>query len=340
MPMKIKAGICTLLMAVLVTGLLCSCGSSSNKGTGWIRTNTNNMQNERFVTTDGENLYYINDLRLCEWNLEAGETAIAELDQSLYGILQYVDGKLYYAGGIYPKIWNGETRRFEIIPIRTWEATECFQSDGEYFYTDIAERENYSYGETGLFRIKMNDLEDCEKLLDARPSKICLQGEYIYVMFDFVFDEDDDTPYRGTWRLDLDGGNPIQVLESCPEYFIVTEDRIYYSEEKEYYNEDGWSYYAEDVLHSMNLDGSEQYTYEDVILGDGLNVTDSYIFYVDYDTERIHRVTLDGTENIELNQSRSGPINVMDELLVYYNYDEGKLYAMDCHGLNSYCISS
>lgn len=338
--MKTKRLLCLTIGIVLLASLLCSCKAPVREKLEQIRTNTNNMQNNRMATSDGEWLYYINGLDFCKWKPGENETIIAELSQNFYGILQYVDRKLYYADGTYPRVWNDETESFEIIPLEVWIDATCFQTDGKYYYTDCAWWAADPYGDTGVFRIDVTNPDEGEKILNEIPSEIYLHGEYIYVMFDFIFDEDDNTSYRGTWRLDLDGGNPIQVLESCPEYFVVTEDRIYYSEDKVYYHEDGWSYYAEDWLHSMNLDGSEQYTYEDVMLGDGLNVTDSYIFYIDYDTGRIHRMTLDGTENIELNQSDSGPINLLDDWLIYRNYDDGKLYAMDYHGLNSYCISN
>lgn len=321
-----KRVICIVLICVLMTGLLSACDSSSEKKltiVEEIRIAANNMQNRGAIATDGKWLYFDgNNQGMYKVRLEDGtEKSLVSTDIDPWH-LTYVDGEFYFRlyssyDTIAPYQWDDNKEKSKEITLDFKVFEDCFQTDGEYYYVN-----NYTsgdIGENGVYRVSVDDPQNYTKIMEGFPYRLILQGDYLYAISHISGFNGIDNPYYGTWRIDLDGGNPIKVLDSCPVYLIVTEDRVYYD------NED-------DVVCAMDLDGSNKKIYADARTDWGLNVIGDYIVYIDANTSNIHRMNKDGSENIELNVQACTGLHVAGEWLVYQDDTESRYYKINIDG--------
>lgn len=118
-----------------------------------------------------------------------------------------------------------------------------------------------------------------------------------------------ENQYYGTWRLEKDGSNPMKLLDYCPGYMVFASDTIYFMDK-------------ERILWAMKNDGSAKQKYDEVYVGNGLNVTEDYVFYIDKETEYIYRMNADGSNQLQLNSDRSERINIAGEWLVYVSLEQ------------------
>lgn len=306
-----------ILSVLILSVIMClwnACASSEAEHEE-LRIVANNIQNIESVTTDGEWIYYSNS-GLRKVRLEDGKEdalVIGDLDP----------WKLFYLGNaLYFDELNCKYYKYiegmpcEELNISPYLEHYCFQTDGKYYYLSHV----VDNLEKGVYRVNVDNSNDYTKLMDISPTKMVLQGDYLYVTSAVDSFGEEENLQKGTWRIDLNSNDTIKLFDYCPSHLIVTEDRVYYEND-------------EDILCSMNLDGTENIVYEGINPRSGLNVSDEYIFYIDYETEIIHRMNLDGSDNIELNNSRSiEGINILGDWLIYKNFDAQEYYKMNFDG--------
>lgn len=287
-----------LLLLILVLVITSGAKAPSEEQ---IRISSNNLNNGGLVATDGKWLYYTGE-GLVKERLDDGEKYTVISDEIHPEHYLYWGNSLYYYTfpGYYKLKGNsGEDLGFSVF-------TEgCIQFDGKNYY--VTGSGNYDGG--GVFSAKASDIEKAKNIADIHPTEILSNGEYLYLISGFGSINDAPNLNYGTWRIDKDGKNQIELMDYCPSYIVFSEDRIYYT------NEDH-------LLCSMDFDGENEEIFDDVYVGSGLNVADGYIFYVDRDSDNIYRMNEDGSDKTRLNTTRSGNINIAGKWLIYEDHDD------------------
>ncbi len=133
--------------------------------------------------------------------------------------------------------------------------------------------------------------------------------------------------HHGVTRMKTDGSDAELILDSCPDYFVFSEKKIYYTED--------------DYLFSMNFDGSNKKQFGSFEVGKGLNVSDGYIYYVDADDSLIHKVSEeDNLLNTVISDCHCESINIVGDWIVYRNTDDHSLiYKMKNDGSENKFLS-
>lgn len=272
----------------------------------------NNVQNGALVASDGTWIYY-NDSGLCKMRLKDGSGQSVVSSDIYAEHMFYIGNNLYYYSfpGYYVLDGTvGEDLGFSVF------TENCIQSDGKKFY--VTGSSNYEDG--GVYSTKVGNTEKGTKLSDIHPTRLLLQGDYLYVVSGFSSINDLPNENYGTWRMNLNGKDPISIFDYCPSYLVFSGDKMYYP------NEDR-------AICSANLDGSDETVFEGTAVSGGLNVSEDYIFYIDRDTQTIHRMDKDGGNKTELNSDRSGYLNIVGEWIFYENQDyDYEIYKMSFDG--------
>lgn len=305
---------------LIITGMLYACNNSASMiSKEEIRITENNIQNESLVT-DGEWVYYC-DGEMKKIKISDGtEETIDDVDAMQKEVLFCIGDKLYFYDVFDQNYGYIDLKKEKVIKELELDmlSVENFRTDGQYYYIN---GEKDTDGNKGIFRARVGNINDCTKIMDIDAARFYLHGDYLYVMsWEEIADENGNL-CKGTWRIDLDGKNKMCVLDFCPNTFIMSGDDIFYIDEK----------YR---LCSMKLDGTEKNIYEDIIIYSGLNATEEYVFYTDKESNVIHRMSKDGTENIELSTEYCASyFNIIGEWLIYANqWDEYEYYKMNFDG--------
>lgn len=244
-----------------VDGLISIAAPQSEKAVKYsgeeIRRITNNLQNLD-IATDGEWLYF-NHGGLCKTPLNGDGETVRVVDRYYPWGIFFLGDKLYFNfGREYMYLETDNLTANLICPIAE---SECFQTDGTYYYVDYPANSNAA---RGVYRVSVENPREYELIFDARPTGLKLQGKYLYVISAYGQINGTDNPYYGVWRIELDGSNPIRIMEKLTNYMIFSEDRIYCQD-------DDYS------LYSIALDGSDRQNYG-VKFDHGMNVSDEYFF--------------------------------------------------------------
>lgn len=280
-----------------------------------IQTAVNNIQNGGLVATDGKWLYY-DDNGLCKVRLKDGtKQSVVSRDISPEEMFYVGDSLYYFSFMNYYKLEknsdSGEDLGFSAF------TQNCFQTDGKnYYITGFGNVDD----ENGVYSVKVGNSKKVTQISNISPSKIYMYDDYLYVISRFDLINEMKNENQGTWRMDKDGKNKIFLFDLCPDYMVFSGDTIYYTDRY-------------DTICSMKLDGSCQEVYEGTEVGGGLNVSEEYVFYIDYTTYTIHRMDKDGSNNMELNQEKSAELNIIGEWIFYKNQSyDNKIYKMNFDG--------
>lgn len=279
-----------------------------------IRAAANNLQNGGIIASDGKWLYY-NDSGLCKERLSDGKKQSVISGNIEPEEMFFVgDSLYYYTLSGYRKI-HGKSNIGADLGYGVF-TEQCLQTDGKNYY--VTGFGNYEDG--GIYTAKVKNTEKHSKISDIFPTCLLLNGDYLYAISGYGTINGEENRNYGTWRMDKDGKNQILLLNFCPRYMVFSDDTIYYTDE-------------DNALCSMRLDGLEKRVYDETYVGNGLNVSEDYVFYVNKDTGTIWRMNKDGSRKTELNQNRSEDINIAGTWLFYKNRDdEGKIYKMGIAG--------
>ena len=193
-----------LLLLILV--LVISSGAKA-PSEEQIRISSNNLNNGGLVATDGKWLYYTGE-GLVKERLDDGEKYTVISDEIHPAHYLYWGNSLYYYTfpGYYKLKGNsGEDLGFSVF-------TEgCIQFDGKNYY--VTGSGNYDGG--GVFSAKASDIEKAKNIADIHPTEILSNGEYLYLISGFGSINDAPNLNYGTWRIDKDGKNQIELMDYC-----------------------------------------------------------------------------------------------------------------------------
>lgn len=272
----------------------------------------NNVQNGALVASDGTWIYY-NDSGLCKMKLKNG-TKQTVVSSDIYAEhMFYIGSNLYYYTfpGYYALDGSvGEDLGFSIF------TENCIQSDGKKFY--VTGSSNYDDG--GVYSANVGNTKKGTKISDIHPTRLLLQGDYLYIISGFGSINDMPNENYGTWRIKTNGKDEVSIFDYCPSYLVFSGDMMYYT------NEDR-------MICSANLDGSNEMVFEDAIVNGGLNVSEDFIFFISSGSQTIYRMNKDGSGMMELNNDRSGSLNIVGEWIFYENQDyDYEIYKMSFDG--------
>lgn len=263
----------------------------------------NNYQNGGIVTTDGKWLYY-NDNGLCKVRLDDGSKQTVVSSEIMPEKMFYAGDSIFYYK--FPGIFKTQSNSGVETNLNFNGSTEnCFQTDGKNYYVTCVGNEG-----AGIYSIKVGNKKKTKQISDIHPTELLMYSDYIYILSGFNSINDVPNENYGTWRIDKDGKNKIDLMGFCPSYMVFSDDMIFYTDK-------------EGVICSMALDGSGQEIYEDRYVSGGLNVSDEYVFYVSYDSDGhnnvIRRMDKDGENDIVLTYDDCSSINIAGDWIYYIN---------------------
>lgn len=303
---------CVAIIVVVLAGIEIFSYIQSKPSLEEIQTAANNVQNGSLVASDGTWIYY-NDSGLCKMRLKDGAKQ-SVISSDIYAEhMFYIGNSLYYYSfpGYY--VLDGTTGKDLGFSVFT---EGCIQSDGSKFY--VTGSSNYDDG--GVYSTKVGNTQNGTKLSDIHPTRLLLQGDYLYVVSSFTSINDLPNENYGVWRMSKNGKDPILLFDYCPTYLVFSGKKIYYTNENK-------------IVCSANLDGSDETVFEGSVVNGGLNVSENYIFYICSDTQIIYRMDKDGKNKVELNSDRSGSLNIIEDWIFYENQDHDyEIYKMSFDG--------
>lgn len=361
-----KKVISLMLVFAMIFGTLSGCQRSedvTNENSGLVETDkpaqrlslaeqtriaSNNIQNNVHFASDGEYLFcgdwddgmntfpYIYKVSMDDFSVEL------KYDVKMsYGAefnpenVFCVDNTLYYYNAFSDILIKLNTDMLEKMELPFSETYNCIQTDGTYYFVS-----DWSFFfDHGIYRVDVADINEetknqkshFTKISDIYASKLILQGDYLYVWSRAATINDVENENVGVWRMDLDGGNPICIMDYVPEFLLVSESRIYSVE-------------GDNCVYSMDLDGLNRHVLPEVSIDaklatTSINITDDYIFYSHKEDGTLHRTNIDGTNDVQMNMCESGEIAVCGEWIIYLNEEEHNYYKMHVDG-TCHCLIS
>lgn len=337
--------ICFSAMLTIAFIFLSACGMGDTKPitnnlakASQIRIETNNQQGECHFTSNGESLFcnvWNDDDRythqsLCKVSMNDFTVEnIHEMPRNSYNI-SCINNMLYLLNPkheVIPLVLKADLSEVMKLPF------SYFVTDGDYYYIcDVF----FSRG-PGIYRVAISDINDdtknnieiYTKISDLDARALFLQGQYLYVESTNLTWNGVEVCTDGLWRMDLDGGNPIQIFDSSPRLMLVSEDRLYFADDEKY-------------IYSTDLDGSDRRTLTETFINaryglTSMNISGSYIFYTYAEGGTLHRVNTDGTNDIQLNNSYSCDIKIVGDWVIYLNDDDHQYYKMHFDGTD-HCL--
>lgn len=273
----------------------------------------NNLSNGAFATTDGKWLYYFDENGLCKEKLSNGKSKKYLSTEYKNGDVFFLGDKLYVETMSAFYTTNSQGKEFTEIPNTTF-CENKFQTDGRNIYFDNFDAD---YG-NGICSQK-NDGSNIKEISDIAISKILFNGESIYAFSPFDTVNGESNLYKGVTIVDTDGKSERLILDFCPGNFVFGEGKIYYTKDN--------------VLYCMNFDGTNQQQFGDIKVATGLNVCDGFIYYVDYSSRNICKVSVDNSSySTVLNDCDSEYINIVGDWIFYNNTDDYSTYRMRLDG--------
>ncbi len=279
----------------------------------------NNMVNGKYATTVGNELWYIaepdSEYTIYKMNLPTGkakevfETSFEPNDFYVENLeVQFNTG---FIGGSIDVISN----KIKCTEGEPFNNTQPIYHDN-YVYTECSKNTD----EKGLFVSKNGKSE--KQILDIIPNRIIPFNDYVFFISSADVYNDKDNEWKGTWRMDADGDNIIQILEYCPKYLVSDGNLIYYTDENDY-------------LVSADMDGKIIKEYKEHI-GDGLNIKDGIIYYSGPYEDGIY--SLDSEENKDkITYGKAQGIILANDYIVYHNGQE--ICCLDLENKENYIIS-
>ena len=282
---------------------------------------SNNILNDSFITRDKAWLYYIKKNQdICKKafgpDIDEDEQAVISLPfgEHLYGVGDHL---FIFEGMQWKRITDSTT---DGIGFGVF-AEDCFQYDGSRYYVNGLD----NYDEDGVYSVNPDNSRDVTKLTDISPTRILLQGDYLYIMSGYNTICDLPNKNYGTWRIRKDGTDLIKIFDYCPRYLVFTENKIVFTEY------DGANSDAKSIS-CADLDGSNKQTFYEAKTVDGLNASDGYIFYIDSDSMWIYRMEMDGSNRTCISHNVCDSLCVIDEYIYYKRGDSREIHRLSFDG--------
>lgn len=299
-------------LAIVVIGIKVISYIQSIPSEKEIQIAANNIQNGALVASDGTWVYY-NDHGLCKMKLKNGAKQTVVSSDIHAEHMFCIGNSLYYYTFPGYNVLDGSTGKDLGFSIFT---ENCIQSDGKKFYVTGSS----NYEDSGVYSTNVGNTKKGTKLSDIHPTRLLLQGDYLYIVSAFTSINDTPNEDYGIWRIKTNGKNEMSIFDYCPSYLVFSGDKMYYT------NEDR-------MICSANLDGSNEMVFEDAVVSGGLNVSEEYIFFISSGSQTIYRMNKDGSGMTELNNDNSGSLNIIGEWIFYENRDyDYEIYKMSFDG--------
>lgn len=287
-----------------------------------IRMVANNLQNNSLAASDGKWFYFFgkgND-GLYRQKVSNGKKTEYIIQDRAAGEIFYLGGKLYLESLSEYSIIDSNGKTVTEIPNTTFTENK-FQTDGKYCYFNCFGSDL----DSGIYSQKLNG-KKVKLLSEISVTKIMYNGDCLYLFSPFDIVGDKENRYKGVTRIDTNGKNEIKILDFMPSYFVFGDNCIYYTEDHR--------------LYSMNFDGSGKKQVSNIEVGDGLNYYDGFIYYIDYKSDNICRISDGGNSySTVLNQSKSDYITIVNGWIFYRNNDDHySLYRMKLDGTSDQLV--
>lgn len=290
-----------------------------------IQAASNNLQNDAPVASDGKWIYY-NDNGLCKMRLKDGSRQTVISEEIHPEEMFYLGNNLYYYEfpGYYVLDGTaGKDLQFNVF------SKDCLQFDGKRFYVtgmgnfesnDPDENADEVFDGYDVYSTKPQKTTVGTKIAEIDPTDLILQGDYLYIVSGYSSIGDLPNSKYGMWRVAPNGKGLTQVFDYCPGHIVFSGEEMYYT------NQNG-------AICSSDLDGSNETVFDWTHVRGGLNVSEDYIFYIDYASDTIHRIDKDGSNDIKLNNDRSERLGIVGNWIFYVNKNyNDEIYKMSFDG--------
>ena len=166
------------------------------------------------------------------------------------------------------------TKKLAEVP----NGAEKIYFDGENIYTIPS-----YYNGKGIYKIDLNGT--VTKIYEGSSLQLWITDNKIYFVNQIGYDSINQNPQGTLCSMDKDGTNITNIAEKIKNYFIVNNDKIYYTTQNR-------------KMYQINIDGTDE-----IELTQGrkfvLTVNDKYLTYIDYaEQEAKHILNLETKEDV------------------------------------------
>ena len=166
------------------------------------------------------------------------------------------------------------TKKLAEVP----NGAEKIYFDGENIYTIPS-----YYNGKGIYKIDLSGT--VTKIYEGSSLQLWITDNKIYFVNQIGYDSINQNPQGTLCSMDKDGTNITNIAEKIKNYFVITNDKIYYTTQNR-------------KMYQINIDGTEQ-----TELAQGrkfiLTINDKYLTYIDYaEQEAKHILNLETKEDV------------------------------------------
>ncbi len=192
-----------------------------------IRLASNNSINDTLATTDGKWLYYFGDGNegIYREKLSNGKQKKVILPGENSGELFCIGNKLYAESLSYVSVISTSGKKLYEIP-NTDFCEKKFKTDGKKCYFDSFPSNEVK----GVSSQKLNG-KNAKSISDISVSHILFYDDYLYLLSPYGKVGNQINEHQGVTRMKTDGSDAELILDSCPDYFVFSEKKIYYTED-------------------------------------------------------------------------------------------------------------
>ena len=166
------------------------------------------------------------------------------------------------------------TKKLAEVP----NGAEKIYFDGENIYTIPS-----YYDGKGIYKIDLSGT--VTKIYEGSSLQLWITDNKIYFVNQIGYDSINQNPQGTLYSMDKDGTNITNIAEKIKNYFVINNDKIYYTTQNR-------------KMYQINIDGTEQ-----TELAQGrkfiLTINDKYLTYIDYaEQEAKHILNLETKEDV------------------------------------------
>lgn len=279
---------------------------------------SNNLQNGGYVSGDSQYHYYFDETGLVR----------AEADNNLQSETIYQTNNIFGLNRNWVYVYSNNVFFADTDRVYYKAQDDSFSgiTGNGMFECFFAETPTAHYvgtygSQTGKYPLMYCGVQ----IADIPAERLCQYGLKLYV-FSGEVTNGLDNDRIGLWQVDLDGGNPTQLLDFCPEYFVVWGEQAFFTNGEK--------------LYISNVDGSNAQHLPDISVSGGLNVDSNYIYYVEAETGAIVRINKNGKNRKQLTQDNCSSIIILDNWMYYLRRIDGNthLCRMDLQDLDEQIV--
>lgn len=260
---------------------------------------SNNLQNGGCVAESSEYIFFFGEDGIHRIAKENGEEYIYGTTvpvPSSSWLYWYGDRLFWYNGmSFYYSDFNFEKAiciSSPPVPNRIFS-----EADGPVYYSYLS---NYP---TLYMRMQMEENDEGTEIASIPVSSIYRYDSHIYIISQRTIVNNHENALAGLWRVELDGSDPVKLMDEVPEKYLIYGDHAYYVIKNE--------------VFICNPDGSDAKPIPGINVGNSINIYEDHLYYINRQDHCLYRINTNGEDNTIIAEGDCNNIQIIDGWIYY-----------------------